>query len=232
MNRKVNFIGIFVSFILFLVVSTASAGTISGYILEPYNSNPVEYACVCGNDTCDETNSAGYYELTGVTGGPHTIIACIAIYYCNTTTASEGDTNKNITLTLEREKTNESVSMLDEEAYEMLMESWGARFHWDNETDCDEMTSQNMSYNFTLFNMAIAEPYVNIMGSLFFFFVFSMPFLMMYLRQENVLIPSINGIILGSMILGFLPAEFHLPAIAFIALSIVGILYIALKERT
>ena len=232
MKRKIFVWTIVTLITLLCIVQTTSAGTISGYILEPYHNDSIEYACVCGNDTCDETNSAGYYELTGVTGGPHTIIACIAIYYCNTTTASEGDTNVNITLTIEREKTNESVPILDEHAYEMLMESWGSRFHWTNETNCGEMTSQNMSYNFTLFGMAISEPYVNIMGSLFFLFLFSMPFLMMYLRQENVLIPSISGMILGGMILGFLPAEYHLPAIAFIALSITGVLYIALKERT
>lgn len=231
MKYKIG-MGILVLLSLLYLVNSISAGSISGYISEPYHNDSIKYACICINDTCTKTDSSGYYILNDITGGPHTIIGCIAQYYCNITTASEGATNANITLTLVREKETDNVSMLNEVAYEMLMESWGAQFHWDNETDCEEMTTQSKTYNFTLFSMAIAEPHIAIMGNLFFLFLFSMPFLMMYLRQENVLIPSISGIMLGSIILGFLPAEYHLPAITFISLSIVGVLYILLKERT
>lgn len=212
--------------------NSVSAGTISGYVTEPQHNEPVQYVCVWANDSWGKTDANGAYTIPDVTGGPHTVIACIASFYCNTTIASEGATNVNITLGLERAKTSENITMLDEKPFEMLMDSWGAKFDWDNETSCDDMATHNNTYNFTLFSMAIAEPHINIMGNLFFFFLFSMPFLMMYLRQENVLIPSINGLILGSIILGFLPAEFHLPAVAFISLSIVGVMYIALKERS
>lgn len=213
-------------------VQPISAGTISGTITAPYTGDPVQYACVCANDSCDETNAAGQYTIPGVTAGPHTVIACYPSFYCNSTTASEGATNVNLVLDIAREKETENVDMLDEEPYENLMDSWGSRFYWDNDTDCGDMIMENRTYNFTLFSMTIADPYINIMGNLFFFFLFSMPFLMMYLRQENVLIPSIIGLILGGTILNFLPAEFHLGAVSFIALSITGVLYILLKERS
>jgi hypothetical protein len=232
MNAKTIILGLAILTLIAYAVNPVSAGTISGYVTEPQHNEPVQYVCVWANDSWDKTDANGAYTIPDVTGGPHTVIACIASLYCNTTIASEGATNVNITLALERAKTSENITMLDEEPFEMLMDSWGAKFDWDNETSCDDMATHNNTYNFTLFSMAIAEPHINIMGNLFFFFLFSMPFLMMYLRQENVLIPSIIGLILGGTILNFLPAEFHLGAVSFIALSITGVLYILLKERS
>ncbi|MDD3098873.1 MAG: PKD domain-containing protein [Bacilli bacterium] len=68
----------------------------------------------------------------------------------------------------------------------------------------------------------LAEPYTDLIGGMFYLFLFGVPYLIMWIRQKNLTIPSIIGVIFGSWMLVQLPAAYMLPAIGVLALAIAG----------
>jgi hypothetical protein len=68
----------------------------------------------------------------------------------------------------------------------------------------------------------LTAPYTNLLGGMFFVFLFGVPYLIMWIRQKNLTIPSIIGVIFGSWMLVQLPAAYMLPAIGILALAIAG----------
>ena len=61
--------------------------------------------------------------------------------------------------------------------------------------------------------------------------IFAIPFFMMWIAQRDMTLPGLAGAVLGLFIIARLPADFHLVAVAFIALSIVATVYSLMKER-
>jgi len=78
---------------------------------------------------------------------------------------------------------------------------------------------------------AIEGWYTDSLGMFFYVFVFSIPFVIQYLRQGTMIIPSVLGIITAGFLLMYVPAEYELVAVAFIALGVLGILWGVIKER-
>jgi len=78
---------------------------------------------------------------------------------------------------------------------------------------------------------AIEGWYTDGMGAFFYVFVFSIPFVIQYLRQGTMIIPSILGIITAGFLFMYVPAEYELVAIAFIALGVLGVVWGVVKER-
>ena len=74
------------------------------------------------------------------------------------------------------------------------------------------------------------SPYSAKLGNLALLIIFAIPFLMMWIRQQNSLIPAIAGMILGSFIIAWLPEEYHLAAMGFIGLSILAVIFGLVKE--
>ena len=123
-----------------------------------------------------------------------------------------------------RTKTNETLSTLDDSAYEYMLNAFTGQTE-------GGVINESATPNFLRFAEGITLPFTAIVGNLFFALFFAAFFYMMWLRQENILIPSTIGIITGGLLLGFAPAEFRLAAILFISLSIFGVIYMLLKER-
>lgn len=125
---------------------------------------------------------------------------------------------------IQRTKTNKTITNIDDTAYYTLLNALSGQVE-------GEPINESTVPNFLKFAESITTPYTNIVGNLFFMIFFSAFFLMIWIRQENLAIPSTIGIITGGYILGFAPPEFRLTAVLFISLSIFGIIYMLLKER-
>ena len=125
---------------------------------------------------------------------------------------------------VQRIKTDNTTDNIDDTAYYALLNAMSGQIE-------GEPINESTVPDFLKFAESVTAPYTNIVGNLFFMIFFSAFFLMIWIRQENLAIPSTIGIITGGYILGFAPPEFRLTAILFIALSIFGIIYMLLKER-
>jgi len=130
-----------------------------------------------------------------------------------------------VTCCVVRTKTDEHVDTIDDSAYYALLNALvGQTF--------EGPINESAEPNFIEFGKSVTIPYTNILGSLFFVIFFGAFFIMMWLRQGNIAIPSTIGIIVGGVLLKYAPAEFRLPAILFISFNIFGIIYTLLKERS
>ena len=142
----------------------------------------------------------------------------------------DDDVGSPITVTIEaalitfegglRPKASQTLEELDEDAYDLLLASMGGTQQLNESVDIDWFGLK----------AAAEHPYVTAIGSLFYVIVFSLPFLMQWLRQGSMAIPGVIGIILGGVMLAKIPPEYHIVAVAFLALSILAIVWAILKE--
>ena len=98
------------------------------------------------------------------------------------------------------------------------------------------MTSLTNSINgsspdFTQFFRALTLPYTTIMGAIFYIFIYLLPLVIIWLRQEKVLIPAGLLGIFGLLLIPMLPAEWRLLAGLCVILTSFGIIYSLFKER-
>lgn len=89
----------------------------------------------------------------------------------------------------------------------------------------------NDTINWTGLISTIAGAYTSVLGPLAYTLIFSIPFLMMWITQRDMTLPGLVGALFGLFIIVRLPAEFHLVAVTFIAISIVAVVYSLVKER-
>lgn len=108
----------------------------------------------------------------------------------------------------------------------------------DTISDMDETGYDNLmlglegdSPDFEVMLWGITEPYQVVVGNMFFAILFGIPMLMFYLRQGSLIIPSMFGIIMGTMLFAFFPASFAATASAIIVMSILAVFYTFYKER-
>ena len=171
-----------------------------------------------GNTTIEETNESSIYVT-------HIYPPYWRSWYTTVTvTDSAGHTVKDtVKCCVLRIKTDETIASIDDSPYYALITAL---------TGYEGAINESAVPDFFNFAESTVTPYTNIVGNLFFVIFFGIFFLMLWLRQENIMIPSVIGIIAGSALLGFAPAEFHLPAILFVSFSIFGVIYSLLKERS
>lgn len=81
------------------------------------------------------------------------------------------------------------------------------------------------------FGKAMANPYTRMIGAIFYLFIFGIPLMMMYIRQDNMTLPTTLLILFGSMIIMMLPPQWQIIAGAILTLGFVGILFKLYKER-
>lgn len=77
----------------------------------------------------------------------------------------------------------------------------------------------------------LPKVYTGIMGDVFWFFVFGLPILAMWIRHDDVTIPSLLGMIIGGALWTFLPPEFVNIAYTLMIVSITGIIFTIFKSR-
>ncbi len=99
---------------------------------------------------------------------------------------------------------------------------------WFN-TLIDSMNGE--SPDFTAFFAALMLPFTTNVGNIFYLFVYLLPLVVIWIRQERAILPVGLGIIFGGLLLGMLPEVWQKPAILFIVLTTVGVLYSLFKEK-
>ena len=102
-----------------------------------------------------------------------------------------------------------------------------------NESEFEQLDDSMQATNpdFTEFTEAIAAPYINRIGSIFFLFLFGLPLLMIYIRQDSIHIPATFLFLFGAFVLVLLPPQFVMIGTALLALALFGALYSYVKER-
>jgi len=116
-----------------------------------------------------------------------------------------------------------TVAPIDTRAYLAVIDSIGGNTTPANETDS--------VINFTGAIDAGMMPYTNIMGGLAWLLVIAIPISMIWIVQGKAWIPLILGIMLSGSLLamGFIPADYAMPIMAFIGLSVAAIIYTLYK---
>ena len=87
------------------------------------------------------------------------------------------------------------------------------------------------SPDFTQFFRALSLPYTTILGAIFYIFIYLLPLVIIWLRQEKVLIPAGLLGIFGLLLIPMLPAEWRLLAGLCVILTSFSIIYSLFKER-
>ena len=171
-----------------------------------------------------ETNAAGFYNLTTLTNGTYLVHGYRPDYLYNNssstsiTGASVGFVNFSL-VNFKLPKTAIEVPNVSEDAYEAFEDAMGGGCWTEN------------LFNWSGSMTALSMPYTAIMGNLFFLFLFGMPFLMAWIRQNNTAIPMVWGLVVGGSMLLFLPLEYRFTATLILVLAIVGGLWMVFKER-
>ena len=81
------------------------------------------------------------------------------------------------------------------------------------------------------FGKAMVHPFVQMVGVIFYLFIFGIPLTMMYIRQDNMTLPTTLLLLFGSIIIFMLPPQWQIIAGALMTLGFVGILFKLYKER-
>lgn len=149
-----------------------------------------------------------------------------------TVTALDDDTGTPITATTQagtitllsgsRPKTTAPIPTLDEAPYLLLTGAFGGN---------NQLNETTEGVDWLGMKDAAERPYTDAIGPFFYVIIFAIPFVMQWLRQGSMAVPAAIGIILGGIMLAKTPAEYHLAAIAFIALSILAVVWGVIKDR-
>lgn len=77
-----------------------------------------------------------------------------------------------------------------------------------------------------------SAPYIDVLGSSFWGVVFSIIFIMMFMRQEDATIPTLVGFLIGGSLWAFMPSEWTAMAMSLTVISFAGLMYSIIKGRT
>lgn len=73
--------------------------------------------------------------------------------------------------------------------------------------------------------------YIDLMGPMFFLLILGVPFVMIWIRSESLVIPGGLGLIIGVMLLGFMPTPYQAPIVLIIVISIMSVIIGIYKDR-
>ena len=211
------------TFVAILAMVATGAPTITAYennVTGVQTHVPLKYGTtVMFNATADESVNwtwtlDGADQTTPYDNYTHTFKAGFGYYAVtvNATNANGTDTHtwgiwENI------ETTAETIPTFTDTSYQMLLDS--------------------IDYppNMEDFGKAMAHPFVQMVGVIFYLFIFGIPLLMMYIRQDNMTMPTTLLLLFGSIIIFMLPPQWQIIAGALMTLGFVGILFKLYKER-
>jgi hypothetical protein len=160
----------------------------------------------------------GTITSTGTTSGPVNSASVIKSFtepYYHSITFTLNDSGDEYTWypNVRRETSSSSVEYANETSMEQLQDS----------------LSDSTDFEGTISSSTI--PYTTIIGPMFFVAVWGMYFGMAWIRQQNVTIPSIVGLVVGVTGFMFFPSDFMGASISMILVSITALLYNMYKER-
>ena len=103
-------------------------------------------------------------------------------------------------------------------------------------------TNYNFTKNFNNFSntsldpinmtQVASAPYTDVLGAVFWGIVFSVIFIMIWMRQEDITIPSIVGLLIGGSLWAFMPGYWVSIAMSLSVVSFAGLMYSILKGRS
>lgn len=96
--------------------------------------------------------------------------------------------------------------------------------NFDNLTN-SEIEPQNLS-------KVSSSAYTDVLGSVFWGIIYGLVFIVIWMRQKDVTIPSILGFIIGATLWSSMPADWTSMAMALTVVSLAGLMYTILKGRT
>jgi hypothetical protein len=73
--------------------------------------------------------------------------------------------------------------------------------------------------------------YTGTMGNYVYLLIWGIVFVMIWIRQSSITLPSTLGLILGSIVIAMLPSEYQIVAQAMIAMGIIAVVYVMYSER-
>lgn len=168
------------------------------------NETPITWTWYA--DGYDQFNLPSYLLLTYTVFGYHNVTV-----YGTNANGTTGNTTWIVWTSRELRTTH--ADKVDETTYDMLQES----------------ISDELSFHGLM--QAISHPYTQALGLIFYLFLFGLPLLMMYIRQDSMTIPATLMFIIGGVIIAMLPAQWQIIAGALMGLALFGMLYKLYKER-
>lgn len=238
MKRIIPILGL-----ILLLCSIASAGDpppdprpLQGYVFYPDGATAGGAHIIITNQNTNETistdsNAAGYYTQDAANFPSGYSTSDMMEYYSvidnfwNTTNHEVGytfgiypwDGSLNINLSpgwIQRETTATPQATINENAYDQFD---------------DAMNAANPSW--MDFTDAIANPYIATIGSIFYLFLFGVPLLMIYIRQDSMNVPATVVFMFGTFIITLLPPQWQTIGLGLLALALFGAVYSFMKER-
>lgn len=100
-----------------------------------------------------------------------------------------------------------------------------------NDTGAFETIENDGEFSLENITTGISISYTTLLGNFFYFFCFGIPILMIWIRTENIVIPAILGMLIGSFTFEYLPPEYEYAAMIFMILSIAGMLTVIFRSR-
>ena len=91
--------------------------------------------------------------------------------------------------------------------------------------DVAPQSVDNQMPDITGFIKDLTKPFTDVIGEWFWLLLFAVPFLIMWIRQKNLLIPSILGVLFAAWLLVFLPGTAMKATIGIIILAVAGGIY-------
>lgn len=88
----------------------------------------------------------------------------------------------------------------------------------------------NAKMNITQMTSVTPLPYTDIMGSIFWGLLFGVIFLMIFMRQEDITLPSELGLLIGASLWALMPPEWVSMAYSLTIVSFAGLMYSLLKK--
>ena len=110
--------------------------------------------------------------------------------------------------------------------YEFTVETNNTNF-----TKSDEFTNFSGNESWDNFTGMVEAMYTDVIGNVFYLVIFGVPLLMLWLRQENVIMPIVMGLIVGVAGFSLLPPEYRVVSITFLGLSFAAIAFTIFKSR-
>ena len=99
------------------------------------------------------------------------------------------------------------------------------------ETGAMDVIQNNGTFSVESIVEGISLSYTVLLGNFFYFIVFGTPIIMIWIRTDSIVIPTILGMFIGSFSFEYLPPEYEYAAMVFMVLSIAGMLTVIFKTK-
>ena len=162
-------------------------------------------------------------------------------FYLDGVESTTSDTFKSYTFSEEYSYHNVSVYGTDSDSENSNLVTWRitvcrematvGNIETFNEDDYDNITEFVSDGDWESIADTSTHPYTDLMGKLFYLVLFLLPFGMIWMKQQTMTIPVTLSMILGSVLIGFIPEQYKYFIILMIVMSFGVNLYLLGRDR-